>query len=68
MGPCLFTVHLLAFDQMTFQWLVEARRIGKRLATIDKPARIQRSDETHEVICGIAGCVIKRKKLQRFSP
>ena len=67
MGPCLFTVHLLAFDQMTFQWLKEARRIGKRLATVDKPTDIQRNDETHEVICGIAGCVIKRKKLNRFS-
>ena len=67
MGPCLFTVHLLAFDQMTFQWLKEARRIGKRLANIDEPALIQLSDDTHEVICGIAGCVIKRKKLNRFS-
>ncbi|WP_166017240.1 hypothetical protein [Synechococcus sp. HB1133] len=52
---------------MTFQWLKEARRIGKRLANIDEPALIQLSDETHEVICGIAGCVIKRKKLNRFS-
>ncbi|WP_250398991.1 hypothetical protein [Synechococcus sp. MU1648] len=52
---------------MTFQWLKEARRIGKRLATVDKPTDIQRNDETHEVICGIAGCVIKRKKLNRFS-
>ena len=52
---------------MTFQWLKEARRIGKRLTNIDEPALIQLNDETHEVICGIAGCVIKRKKLNRFS-
>ena len=52
---------------MTFQWLKEARRIGKRLAPVDKPTDIQRSNETHEVICGIAGCVIKRKKFNRFS-
>ena len=52
---------------MMIQWLMEARKIGKRLVCLDLPARSQLSDETHEVICGIAGCVVRRKKLGRIT-
>jgi len=51
---------------MMIQWLMEARKIGKRLVSLDLPARSQLSDETHEVICGVAGCVAKRKKIRRI--
>ena len=70
MGPCLFT-HQLFFSAdedavVDGRWLMEARKIGKRLVSLDLPARIQLSDETHEVICGVAGCVAKRKKIRRI--
>ena len=53
---------------MTIQWLMAARKIGKRLASLE-PLNLnnQLSDETHEVICGVAGCVVKRKKLRRLT-
>ena len=54
-----------ATTQMTIQWLIAARRIGKRLASIDPPDLSELSDETYEVICGVAGCVVKRKKFMR---
>ena len=50
---------------MTIQWLMAARRVSKRLASIKRPSLSQRSNETHEVICGVAGCVVKEKKLRR---
>ena len=43
------------------QWLMEARKIGKRLVSLDLPAHSQLSDETHEVICGVAGCVAEEE-------
>ena len=52
---------------MTIQWLMEARKIGKRLASLEPPTLSQLSDETHEVICGVAGCVVRKKKLRRLS-
>ena len=48
---------------MTIQWLMAARKIGKRLALLEPPALSELSEKTHEVICGVAGCVVKRKKL-----
>ena len=52
---------------MTFQWLMTARRIGKRLAPIDPLPTLSRTDdENYEVICGVAGCVVKKTKLRRF--
>ena len=53
--------------QMTFQWFMAARKIGKRLASIEPPTLRELSDETHEVICGVAGCVVKKKKLRRIT-
>tara|TARA_B100000405_G_C16341181_1_gene284226 strand:+ start:135 stop:296 length:162 start_codon:yes stop_codon:yes gene_type:complete len=52
---------------MTIQWLMAARKIGKRLASLEPLNLNQLSDETHEVICGVAGCVVKRKKLRRLT-
>jgi len=52
---------------MTIQWLIEARKIAKRLASLDPPAISRLSDETHEVICGVAGCVVRRKNLGRIT-
>ena len=52
---------------MTIQWLMAARKIGKRLASLEPPNLDQLSNETHEVICGVAGCVVKRKKLGRIT-
>ena len=52
---------------MTMQWLMAARKIGKRLASLEPLAISRLSDETHEVICGVAGCVVKRKKLRRIT-
>ena len=52
---------------MTFQWLMTARRIGKRLAPIDPLPTLSRTDdENYEVICGVAGCVVKKTKLRRI--
>ena len=42
-----------------------ARKIGKRLAPLELPVINRLSDETHEVICGIAGCVVRKKSLRR---
>ena len=52
---------------MTIQWLIEARKIGKRLASREPPTLNLRSDESYEVICGVAGCVVRRKKLRRIA-
>ena len=52
---------------MTIQWLMVARKIGKRLASLEPLAISRLSDETHEVICSVAGCVVKRKKLRRIT-
>ena len=52
---------------MTFQWFMAARKIGKRLASLEPPTLSELSDETHEVICGVAGCVVKKKKLRRIT-
>ena len=54
-------------EPMTFQWLIAARKIGKRLATLEPPLLSQRSDENHELIYGVAGCAVKRKKLKRLT-
>ena len=53
---------------MTIQWLMAARKIGKRLASLEPLNLNQLSDETHthEVICGVAGCVVKKKWLKRI--
>ena len=51
---------------MTIQWLMAARKIGKRLASLEPPTLSPLGDETHEVICGVAGCVVRRKKLRRI--
>ena len=52
---------------MTMQWLMAARKIGKRLASLEPLAISRLSDETHEVICDVDGCVVKRKKLRRIT-
>ena len=52
---------------MTIQWLMAARKIGKRLASLEPPALSEFSSETHEVICGVAGCVVKGKKIGRIT-
>ena len=49
------------------QLLMAARKIGKRLASLEPLAISRLSDETHVVICGVAGCVVKRKKLRRIT-
>ena len=54
-------------EPMTIQWLMEARKISKRLASLEPPTLSQLSDETYEVICGVAGCVVRKKKLRGFS-
>ena len=46
---------------MDFQWFMAARKIGKRLASLEPPTLSELSDETHEVICGVAGCVVKKR-------
>ena len=40
--------------------------IGKRLASLEPTNLSQLSDETYEVICGVAGCVFRKKKLRRM--
>ena len=52
---------------MTIQWLMAARKIGKRLASLEPPILSQLDNETHDVICGVAVCVVKRKKLRRIA-
>ena len=52
---------------MTIQWLMAARKIGKRLASLEPPTLSELSSETHEVICGVAGCVVRRKKIGRIT-
>ena len=61
-----FFIHQQFSEPMTIQWLMEARKLGKRLASLEPPTLDQLSNETHEVICGVAGCVVKRKKLRRI--
>ena len=52
---------------MDFQRFMTARKIGKRLASLERPTLSKLSDETHEVICGVAGCVLKKKKFRRIT-
>ena len=52
---------------MDFQWFMAARKIGKRLVSLKPRTLSELSDETHEVICGVAGCVVKKKKLRRIT-
>lgn len=52
---------------MTTQWLMAARKIGKRLALLELPALSELSEETLGVICGVAGCVVKKKKFRRIT-
>ena len=47
--------------------MMAARKIGKRLASLEPPILSQLGNETHDVICGVAGCVVKRKKLRRIT-
>ena len=62
-----FPYRLLPTNLMTFQWLMNARSIGKRLAAIDPLPTLSRTDdENYEVICGVAGCVVKKTKLRRI--
>ena len=63
--PFLFT--FFSSRQMDFQWFMAARKIGKRLASLEPPTLSELSDETHEVICGVAGCVVKKKKFRRIA-
>ena len=63
--PFLFTS--IFSEPMTIQWLMEARKIGKRLASLEPTILSQLGNETHDVICGVAGCVVKRKKLRRIT-
>ena len=65
-GALPFDSTAFASKQMTIQLLMAARKIGKRLASLEPPALSQLSGETHEVICGVAGCVVKRKKFGRI--
>ena len=61
----LFTFFF--FRQMDFQWFIAARKIGKRLVSLEPPTLSELSDETHEVICGVAGCVVKKKKFRHIT-
>ena len=63
--PFLFTS--IFSEPMTIQWLMAARKIGKRLASLESTNLSELSDETHEVICGVAGCVVKKKKFRRIT-
>ena len=63
--PFLFTSFLS--EPMTMEWLMAARKIGKRLAPLELPVINRLSDETHEVICGVAGCVVRKKSLRRIT-
>ena len=62
-----FFIQLFFFERMSIQWLMAARKIGKRLALLEPPAISRLSDESHEVICGVAGCVVRRKNLGRIT-
>ena len=62
-----FFIQQFFVELMTIQWLMAARKIGKRLASLEPPTLSELSDETHEVICGVAGCVVRRKKLGRIT-
>ena len=63
-----FPYRLLPTNLMTFQWLMTARLIGKRLTPIDPLPTLSRTDdENYEVICGVAGCVVKKTKLRRIT-
>jgi hypothetical protein len=58
-----FFLNSFFSEPMTIQWLMVARKISKRLASLDPPAISRLSDETHDVIRGVAGCVVRRKNL-----
>jgi hypothetical protein len=62
-----FFLNSFSSKAMTIQWLMEARKIAKRLASLEPPVISRLSDETHEVICGVAGCVVRRKNLGRIT-
>ena len=53
--------------QMDLQWFMAARNIGKRVAPLEPPTLSELCDDTHEVICGVAGCVVKKKKFRRIT-
>lgn len=53
--------------QMDFQWFMAARKIGKRVEPLEPPTLSELSNDTHEVICGVAGCVVKKKKFRRIT-
>ena len=52
---------------MDFQWFMAARKIGKRVEPLEPPTLSELSNDTHEVICGVAGCVVKKKKFRRIT-
>ena len=62
-----FFIQQFFFELMTIQWLMAARNISKRIASLEPPALSELSSETHEVICGVAGCVVRRKKIGRIT-
>ena len=62
-----FLLTSIFSQPMTIQWLMAARKIGKHLASLEPPILSQLGNKTHDVICGVAGCVVKRKKLRRIT-
>ena len=52
---------------MTYQWLKAARRIGKSLVSQGNTDLSQRQETEYQVICGVAGCVIKKTAIRRGS-
>jgi hypothetical protein len=52
---------------MTYQWIKAARRIGKRLAPQGNTDLPQGQEAEYQVICGVAGCVIKKTAIRRGS-
>ena len=44
-----------------------ARKISKSLSLLEPPTLRELSDETYDVICGVAGCVVKKKKFRRIT-
>ena len=52
---------------MTYQWIKAARRIGKRLVPQGNTDLPQGKEAEYQVICGVAGCVIKKTAIRRGS-
>ena len=52
---------------MTYQWLKAARRIGKSLVLPGNTDLPQGQETEYQVICGVAGCVIKKTAIRRSS-